>query len=95
MKTKLDERLEIKADFEVLESNSPANMPVNVKHEAQYVRPKNNELIVQANVNMQSASEAISIDDIFAKAKKIEDTTKAREDLSKTVARCMPYFYCR
>lgn len=95
MKTKLDERLEIKADFEILESNSSANMPLNVKHESQYVQPKNNEPTVPTGVYVQPASDASSIDDIFAKAKRIEDTTKAKEDLKQTIGRHMPYFYCR
>lgn len=79
MKTKLDELLEIKADFEILETHNPENMPVNVQQERQY-KP--------------STGCADKVEDIFAKAKKIEGKTKAKEMYEDRHKRHMPYFYC-
>lgn len=109
MKTKLDEKLEINAQFEILDSSPNINMPVHVRDKNDKKESKGG--IVQAISNFLEpiiSEKPDTLKDFFPeddrKVHKLEAMeqqrlAKAESDMreqmeDKFKRRVMPYFYC-
>jgi uncharacterized protein YaaN involved in tellurite resistance len=97
MKTKLDQRLEINADFEILDTHNPANMPVSnrpiFKQELQNVQSVVQQFVDIVDIAKKNNDQIIK--DVITKAKEIEQDNDCLNKMKEKVRRVMPYFYCQ